>query len=97
MLWEFYGDIKKRVEELKELINRYNYEYYVLDNPSVSDYEYDLLYHELKSLEDEHSDLVTEDSPTQEWVEHLFQVLKFTHRVPLKSLDNVFEKRLVVC
>ncbi|HHT93041.1 MAG TPA: NAD-dependent DNA ligase LigA [Clostridiaceae bacterium] len=86
-------DIKKRVEELKELINRYNYEYYVLDNPSVSDYEYDLLYHELKSLEDEHSDLVTEDSPTQRvGGTPLSSFKKFTHRVPLKSLDNVFEK-----
>ncbi|NLN04897.1 MAG: NAD-dependent DNA ligase LigA [Clostridiaceae bacterium] len=86
-------DIKKRVEELKELINRYNHEYYVLDNPSVSDYEYDILYNELKSLEEKYPELVTEDSPTQRvGGVPLSSFQKFTHRVPLKSLDNVFGK-----
>lgn len=85
--------IKKRVEELRELINRYNHEYYVLDKPSVSDYEYDMLYNELKILEDKYPELVTEDSPTKRvGGEPLSSFGKFTHRVPLKSLDNVFQK-----
>ena len=44
-------DIKLRIDEIKNLLNRYNYEYYALDNPSVSDYEYDRLLNELILLE----------------------------------------------
>ena len=90
-------EITKRVEELKELLNQYNYEYYVLDNPSISDYEYDLLYNELKSLEDKYPELITRDSPTQRvGGVPLSSFQKFTHRVPLKSLDNTFSKEELI-
>ena len=55
----------KRAAELRELLNRYLYEYHVLDDPSVSDAEYDRLYDELVALEEAHPELVTPDSPTQ--------------------------------
>ncbi|MGZ4354150.1 MAG: DNA ligase LigA-related protein, partial [Gaiellaceae bacterium] len=55
----------ERAAELRELLGRYLYEYHVLDDPSVSDAEYDRLYDELAALEAEHPELVTPDSPTQ--------------------------------
>jgi DNA ligase (NAD+) len=56
--------VEKRAAELRELLNRYLYEYHVLDDPSVSDAEYDRLYDELVALEEENPKLVTPDSPT---------------------------------
>lgn len=56
---------KKRAEELREEIEHHNYRYYVLDDPEISDAEYDELKRELESIEEEFQDLVTEDSPTQ--------------------------------
>ena len=57
-------DIKKRMEEIEQLLNKYNYEYYVLDNSSVSDSEYDRLMQELLSLEESHPELKSKSSPT---------------------------------
>ena len=54
-----------RVAELRQVIERYSYEYHVLDQPSVSDAVYDGLFGELKTIEREHPELVTPDSPTQ--------------------------------
>lgn len=85
--------IRKRVEEIRNLLNRYAYEYYVLDNPSVTDYEYDLLYNELLELEKANPELITIDSPTQRvGGAPIDSFAKFSHNVPLKSLDNVFSK-----
>jgi len=54
-----------RVEELRELLRRYEHAYYVLDHPEVSDSEYDALFLELRRIEEERPDLLTPDSPTQ--------------------------------
>ena len=56
---------KEDIEVLKEKINRHNYYYYSLNNSVISDYEYDKLFAELKSLEQSYPDLITKDSPTQ--------------------------------
>lgn len=88
-----YAQAKARAGELRVLLNQYAYEYYVQDNPSVSDYEYDVAYRELVSIEEAYPDLVTPDSPTKRvggTVLEGFQ--KFTHRVPLQSLDNLFSE-----
>ncbi|GAA3317333.1 hypothetical protein GCM10020331_015790 [Ectobacillus funiculus] len=53
-----------RIEELRAILNELNYEYYVLDNPSVPDAEYDRYMQELLRLEEENPELTTEDSPT---------------------------------
>lgn len=85
------NSVVTRVEELKVLLNRYAYEYYVLDTPSVTDYEYDILYRELLSIEEQYPELVTPDSPSKRVggvIKQGFE--KFTHNVPLKSLDNLF-------
>jgi len=59
------NDLKKKVEELRELINYHNYRYYVLDSPEISDSEYDELMRELETIEKEQPELVVPDSPTQ--------------------------------
>ena len=83
--------VKKRVEVLREQINYHNYRYYVLDSPEISDAEYDELMAELRRLEEEHSELIIPESPTQRVgaapVE-AFGVVE--HPMPLLSLANVF-------
>ena len=54
-----------KINKLRETLNDYSYRYYVLDDPSVSDAEYDLLYRELVEIEEKWPDLITPDSPTQ--------------------------------
>src|SRR3990170_8230024 len=82
---------KVRVEELRDLVNYHNYRYHVLDEPEISDAEYDELMRELASLEERFPELVTSDSPTQRVggapVE-LFRPVK--HRARMLSLDNAF-------
>ena len=56
---------RQRIDELKKLLNKYSYEYHVLDKPSVDDAVYDSLFGELKRLEDQFPSLITPDSPTQ--------------------------------
>jgi len=85
------GKIEHRIEELRETINHHNYRYYVLDNPEISDAEYDTFMRELKRLETERPELIAPDSPTQRVgappVES-FGVLE--HPEPLLSLANAF-------
>lgn len=85
------NSVVARVEQLRNLLNKYAYEYYVLDTPSVTDYEYDILYRELLSIEEKYPELVTPDSPSKRVggvIKQGFE--KFTHNIPLKSLDNLF-------
>ncbi len=86
-------DIQSRINELKSLIEKYNYEYYVLDNPSVSDREYDRLMQELIQLETLHPEYLTEDSPTQRvGGQVLEQFTKVIHQRPMMSLGNAFNE-----
>ena len=83
-------DVQKRLDELREEVNHHLYRYHVLDEPEVSDAEYDRLYDELKSLEEEHPDLITADSPTQRVgapPSERFQ--KVEHLTPMGSLEKV--------
>ena len=82
---------KQRIAELRELLNRYNYEYHVEDAPSVSDAVYDGLFSELKQLESENPELITVDSITQRVGNELkdgFQ--KITHSTRMLSLNGTF-------
>jgi DNA ligase (NAD+) len=82
-----------RVEELHRLLNEYNYEYYVLDKPSVPDAEYDRLMQELIALEAEYPELKTKDSPSQRvGGEVLDAFAKVEHRTPMLSLGNAFNE-----
>ena len=82
---------QKRIEELRQLLNQYNYEYHVLDQPTVPDAEYDRMMNELINLEEENPELKTEDSPTQRvGGPPLEGFQKVEHRVPMLSLGNAF-------
>lgn len=83
-----------RVRELRDTLNEYNYHYYVLDEPKVPDAEYDRLFRELQALENEHPELVTDDSPTRRvgaTGETSFE--EVVHRLPMLSLDNAFDEQ----
>lgn len=84
-------DKQKRIKELRDILNQYSYEYYVLDNPTVTDQEFDTLLKELIALEKENPEFITMDSPTQRVGGEVSE--KFTkveHDIPMLSLDNVF-------
>ncbi len=82
-------EVENRIKELREIINRNNKAYYLLDSPEISDYEYDELYRELKRLEEAHPELVTKDSPTQKVGDNTAQGFKeYKHKYRLYSLDN---------
>ena len=83
--------LQAKLETLRNTLRRYEYEYHVLDNPSVPDSEYDRLFHQLKALELEHPDLVTADSPTQRvGAKPLAGFRQIHHEMPMLSLDNAF-------
>ena len=82
---------EQRIAELVEVLNKYAYEYYVLDNPTVSDYEYDMLYRELENLESENPEMVLPHSPTQRVGDTVIKKFaEVTHEVPMQSLNDVF-------
>ncbi|MFT5813377.1 MAG: DNA ligase (NAD+) [Psychroserpens sp.] len=85
--------IIKRIAQICQLINHYNHQYYVLDEPSVPDIEYDRLMRELNTLEIQHPQLKTVDSPSQKvGGEALKSFSQVTHQLPMLSLDNVFSE-----
>jgi len=78
-----------KAHELRELINYHNHQYYILDNPAISDAEYDRLFDELLELEKTHPELVTPDSPTQRvGATPLKEFETVTHSVPMLSLNK---------
>ena len=81
-----------RVKELRDKINHHNHQYYVLDDPEISDAQYDELMRELRGIESERTELVTPDSPTQRvGAEPLEGFTQAEHPVPLLSLGNAFD------
>ena len=83
-------DVQARVDELRAELNHHLYRYHVLDDPEISDAEYDRLYDELKAIEDEYPDLITSDSPTQRvGAPPSDKFEKFRHLTPMGSLDKV--------
>lgn len=82
---------RKRAEELTELLDKYTYQYYVLDDPEVSDYEFDMLMQELKAIEAEFPELVSPSSPTQRVGGMASgKFAKVEHTVQMASLQDVF-------
>lgn len=83
--------VSERVKALHQELNHYNHQYYVLDEPSVPDVEYDRLLRELISIEQTYPELKTMDSPSQKvGGQALKAFTQVTHQVPMLSLDNVF-------
>jgi len=86
-------NIQNRVNELHDLLNQYSYEYYVKDNPSVPDSEYDKLLRELIDIENAHPELKTDDSPTvRVGGEAQSSFEKVNHETPMLSLGNAFNE-----
>ena len=82
---------KERMQELRDMLNEHSRRYYELDAPTISDYEYDMLQRELATLEREHPEEVTPDSPTQRvGGRALTKFAPVTHEVPLESLQDSF-------
>lgn len=83
--------LREKVLELRKELERHNYRYYALDDPEISDAEYDRLFHELKAIETAHPELITPESPTQRvGAKPLTSFNNITHQIPMLSLDNAF-------
>ena len=81
----------QQIDTLRQDLRRYEYEYHVLDNPTIPDAEYDRLFHQLKALEAAHPELITADSPTQRvGAKPLSGFAQIRHEIPMLSLDNAF-------
>jgi len=83
--------LQQQIDTLRQDLRRYEYEYHVLDNPTIPDAEYDRLFHQLKALETAHPELITADSPTQRvGAKPLSGFAQIRHEIPMLSLDNAF-------
>src|ERR1041384_848845 len=90
------GDAKKRIEKLREELNRHNYLYHVQAMPQISDQEYDRMMQELAVLEAAHPELVTPDSPTQRVGGQPIEGFRTVdHVVPMMSIDNTYDEKEV--
>ncbi len=87
---------RKRIEELTKLLTYHSHQYYVLDNPEISDYEYDMLLRELKNLEEEYPQFRDPASPTARVIGNVAEGFEsVTHIVPMQSLNDAFSKEEV--
>ena len=83
--------IQEEISKLVSLLNKYSYDYYVEDNPQISDTEYDTLYKQLEKLEEKYPEYILENSPTQRVGDKILDEFeKITHKVPMLSLSNTF-------
>jgi DNA ligase (NAD+) len=86
-------DVGEKIEALREKIRHHEYRYYVLDDPEISDFDFDKLVEQLKKLEAEHPELITPDSPTQRVGGKPREgVVKVAHSSPMLSLDNTYSE-----
>ena len=82
----------QHIQQLRQQLEEYSYQYYVLDNPTVPDAEYDRLYRELQRIEQQHPELISADSPTQRvGAAPLSKFGQINHSIPMLSLDNAFD------
>lgn len=87
------SEARDRIEKLRREIEEHNNRYYVLNDPSVSDFQYDLLLNELETLEKKYPELVTDDSPTMRVGSDLVKEFEqFPHRYPMLSLGNTYNE-----
>ena len=83
--------IQEEIFKLVSLLNKYSYEYYVEDNPQITDTKYDTLYKQLEKLEEKYPELILENSPTQRVGDRVLDEFeKITHKIPMLSLSNTF-------
>ncbi len=85
--------VREKIEKLREEINEHNYRYYVLNDPVISDYEFDQKLKELQELENQHPEFITPDSPTQRVGSDLTKNFpSVEHKFPMLSLSNVYNE-----
>lgn len=90
-------DVKERIETLTNLLNQCAYQYYVEDNPTISDYEYDALYRELVELEQAYPNLALPSSPTKRVADKVLDKFdKITHKVKMMSIEDIFDENEVI-
>ena len=90
-------NIEKRIDELINIINKASYEYYVLDNPTITDQEYDDAYNELLRLEEKYPELKREDSPTlRVGGKAIDKFEKVIHALPMLSFDDIFNEEEII-
>lgn len=90
-------EVQKIILKLRQQIEEHNYQYHVLDDPIISDAEYDRLFKQLKTLEDTHPELITPDSPTQRiGSAPLKEFSQVQHDVPMLSLENAFSEENII-
>ena len=85
-------DYREELKQLRQTLAEHGYRYYVLDDPTISDFEYDRLNRRLEELEAEHPEEITPDSPTQRIGGKILEGFQpYAHEVPLESLQDVFD------
>src|SRR3970040_2640326 len=90
-------DIQNTIQKLREELNLHNYNYYVLDNPTISDYEFDLKLKQLQDLENQYPEYFDENSPTQRVGGAITKSFKTVpHEYRMYSLDNSYSKEDLV-
>ena len=89
--------IKSKIDELRKLLNRYNYEYYVLDRPTISDMQFDILMRELEDLEHQYPEFQSANSPTQRVGGQVSKgFVQANHSFPMLSLSNTYSKEEII-
>ena len=83
------SDLTARLDELRRLVDHHNYRYHVLDDPEVSDADYDRLFDELRKLEEEHPELVARLTDPASWLTAVERFRKVEHLMPMGSLEKV--------
>ncbi len=84
----------KNIESLREVLRYHEWKYYIQDNPVISDYDYDMLFNKLKKLEEQHPELITQDSPTQRVSSDLISDFPTVeHLTPMLSLENTYDEQ----
>ena len=87
------NNTEQRINELIDILTKANYEYYSLDNPTITDQEYDSLMDELIKLEEKHPEFIRDDSPTRRiGGEIISEFKKVTHEIPMMSLGDIFSE-----
>lgn len=88
------GTIAQEIEQLRQKIRQHDYEYYVLNAPTISDQEYDRLFRRLQELEAAHPELITPDSPTQRVSDRPIEgFASVVHKIPMLSIDNTYNEQ----
>ena len=89
--------IEDRLKELRDILEQHNYNYYILDSPTISDGEYDVIFRELYTLETKHPELIISESPTQRvGAGPLIEFGSIEHQIPMLSLSNAMNPKELI-